>query len=309
MQHEYDIILKKYSVAERDLQLTVSLTKQFENVALGIDDQDDDFGRQPTFMTKNDYLDQENTVKLPNLIQTLRVDDRSPRNFVQKVDSIYTMPSVTPLAKHPSVNQSSTLDAHRRANSVITNSYYVQGLIPTENLRLEQFLDIVFGSKMSLQEMKTESLQYMQVIETNCMDKIRSLQTQLEKQRKLLQDERTSNVGKIVERSELEHIFVTSVEEVRKEIIRRRLKNEISLKHISKQAIEDLAEQDFSSSLVKLADIVKSRVKANEFTARDKTNMLDLFVNNEKTLFKIYELIFPGRPSLNLTSQLRSPSD
>lgn len=219
------------------------------------------------------------------------------------------MPSVTPLAKHPSVNQSSTIDAHRRANSVITNSYYVQGLIPTENLRLEQFLDIVFGSKMSLQEMKTESLQYMQVIETNCMDKIRSLQTQLEKQRKLLQDERTSNVGKIVEKSELEQIFVTSVEEVRKEIIRRRLKNEISLKHISKQAIEDLAEQDFSGSLVKLADIVKSRVKANQFTARDKTNMLDLFVNNEKTLFKIYELIFPGRPSLNLTSQLRSPSD
>ncbi len=56
-----------------------------------------------------------------------------------------------------------------------------------------------------------------------------------------------------------------------------------------------MAEKDFSGSLVKLADIVQSRVKVSEFTAKDKTNMLDLFVNNERTLFKIYEALFPGR--------------
>ena len=63
-------------------------------------------------------------------------------------------------------------------------------------------------------------------------------------------------MGQFSQRSDLEQLFVDAVEEVRKEIIKRRLKIEITQKHLTKQAIEDLAEKDFSGSLVKLADIV-----------------------------------------------------
>jgi hypothetical protein len=58
-----------------------------------------------------------------------------------------------------------------------------------------------------------------------------------------------------------------------------------------------------------LADIVKSRVKVSEFTAKDKTNMLDLFVNNERTLLKIYEALFPGRANPTRIGQLKNLSD
>jgi hypothetical protein len=36
-------------------------------------------------------------------------------------------------------------------------------------------------------------------------------------------------------------------------------------------------------------------VREVDFTIKDKCNLLDLFVNNEKTLLKMYEALFPHR--------------
>lgn len=36
-------------------------------------------------------------------------------------------------------------------------------------------------------------------------------------------------------------------------------------------------------------------MKVSDFTAKDKSHILDLFVNNERTLLKIYEALFPHR--------------
>ena len=47
--------------------------------------------------------------------------------------------------------------------------------------------------------------------------------------------------------------------------------------------------------MLKLAQLAKNRVKISDFTARDKSHLLDLFVNNEKTLLNIYEALFPHR--------------
>ena len=41
--------------------------------------------------------------------------------------------------------------------------------------------------------------------------------------------------------------------------------------------------------------MAKGKIKFGDFTPRDKCNLLDLFVNNEKTLLKIYEALFPHR--------------
>jgi len=54
--------------------------------------------------------------------------------------------------------------------------------------------------------------------------------------------------------------------------------------------------------------MAKGRVKFDEFTGHDKIHLLDLFVNNEKTLFKVYEILFP-RPSFKSSQALKSPSD
>jgi hypothetical protein len=50
---------------------------------------------------------------------------------------------------------------------------------------------------------------------------------------------------------------------------------------------------------LKLAALAKNKVKLNDFTNKDRGNLLDLFVNNERTLLKIYEVLFPHRQTPN----------
>lgn len=53
--------------------------------------------------------------------------------------------------------------------------------------------------------------------------------------------------------------------------------------------------KEFEESLIKLASLAKNKIKLQDFSSKDKFNLLDLFVNNEKTLIKIYEALFPHR--------------
>ena len=121
-----------------------------------------------------------------------------------------------------------------------------------------------------------------------------------------------------MEKNDLEQLFVRCVEDMRKEIIKRRLKAEVqarkkigtqalatinqsgyntmrqSMSTQSDQSTQDLGGNaaDFEDTLGKLAELAKGRVKFDEFTQIDRNNLLDLFVNNERTLLKIYEILF-----------------
>lgn len=115
---------------------------------------------------------------------------------------------------------------------------------------------------------------------------------------------RSDKANGVVERGEIEGVFVESIEEVRKEIMKRRIKNEVNVRRGAKSTLnksdligdgEDQASKEFEESLMKLASLAKNRIKFEDFTAKDKFNLLDLFVNNEKTLVKIYEALFPPR--------------
>lgn len=78
--------------------------------------------------------------------------------------------------------------------------------------------------------------------------------------------------------------------------MRRRLKNEIYTRkkfHNVDQTVQEA--KDFEESLLRLAQLAKNRVRLVDFTQKDKYHLLDLFVNNEKTLLKIYEALFPHR--------------
>jgi FAD/FMN-containing dehydrogenase len=119
---------------------------------------------------------------------------------------------------------------------------------------------------------------------------------------------RSQNANGQIEKTEIEAIFVECIEDVRKEIMKRRLKNEVvsrkkgaaTTKGAQKNAFqfpneEEQASKEFEDSLMKLAAFAKGRIKYEDFTSKDKFNILDLFVNNEKTLVKIYEALFPHR--------------
>lgn len=81
--------------------------------------------------------------------------------------------------------------------------------------------------------------------------------------------------------------------------MKRRLKNEIIQKKKGLVPFDknDEDAREFEESLIKLASLAKSKIKMSDLTAKDRFNVLDLFVNNEKTLIKIYEALFPHRVS------------
>lgn len=131
-----------------------------------------------------------------------------------------------------------------------------------------------------------------------------------------LRKEKSKNVNDVIEKGDLENLFVDCVEDVRRNVIKRRLKAEIIGKKKIGKFDENSAEaQEFEESLLKLANLAKDRVKFSEFTNQDRNNLLDLFVNNEKTLLKIYEILFPRKQaaqninSLKQITTLKNSSD
>ena len=95
---------------------------------------------------------------------------------------------------------------HKRAvsNAAGSGSRYRQGMIPTENFKFKEFLEIVFGSQMTKEEIKCETRDYVQVLETNYTDKIRELRAQLDRLKKRVVQERSKCATNNVAKSDLE---------------------------------------------------------------------------------------------------------
>ena len=128
------------------------------------------------------------------------------------------------------------------------------------------------------------------------MNNISDLKIRNERLKIQLRKEKSRNVNDVIERGDLENLFVECVEDVRRNVIKRRLKAEIiGKKKIGKFDENSEEAKEFEESLLKLANLAKNRVKFSEFTSYDRNNLLDLFVNNEKTLLRIYENLFPKR--------------
>lgn len=80
---------------------------------------------------------------------------------------------------------------------------------------------------MTKNEIKQETQGYVQVLETNYTDKIREVKVEMDKLKKKVSQEKTKKVVHTMEKNDLEQLFVRCVEDMRKEIIRRRLKAEV----------------------------------------------------------------------------------
>ena len=171
---------------------------------------------------------------------------------------------------------------------------------------------------MDKEEIKFQILNYNQSLETNYNETIKNVQIRNERLRNQLRKEKSKNVNQVIERGDLENLFVDCVEDVRRQVIKRRLKAEIiGKKKIGKFDENSEEAKEFEESLLKLANLAKDRVKFTEFTSQDRNNLLDLFVNNEKTLLRIYENLFPRKThgnaqnnnSLKQLTSLKNSSD
>ena len=144
--------------------------------------------------------------------------------------------------------------------------------------------------------MKDEIIKYVQALETSYTDAIRDLKNIIDKEKRQAKKVVADKINMSTERNELESLFIECIEEVRKEIMKRRLKNEIyNRKKFQKLDKSSEEAKEFEESLLRLAQLAKNRVKVSDFTSKDKSHILDLFVNNERTLLKIYEALFPHR--------------
>ena len=172
--------------------------------------------------------------------------------------------------------------------------------IPTTNVKFQKFMELIFKSKMPSDHIKDEIVKYVQALETSYTDAIRDLKSIIDREKKSAKKVVADRINITTERNELESLFIECIEEVRKEIMKRRLKNEIyNRKKFQKLDKSSEEAKEFEESLLKLAQLAKNRVKVSDFTSKDKAHILDLFLNNERTLLKIYEALFPHRATNN----------
>lgn len=126
--------------------------------------------------------------------------------------------------------------------------------IQTENIKFNKFLELIFKSKMNKDDIKDEILKYVQALETNYTDTIKDLKISIERERAKLRRYQSSKVNEHSEKNDLEGLFVDCIEEVRKDIMKRRLKNEIYNKKKFQQIEKNSEEaKEFEESLLRLA--------------------------------------------------------
>ena len=105
--------------------------------------------------------------------------------------------------------------------------------MPTENAKFGKFLDLIFKSKMTGDDIQAEISKYVQALETNYMDTIKELRNGLDRERLRVRKVTADRVNETTEKNELEGLFVDCIEEVRKDIMKRRLKNDIYNKKLT----------------------------------------------------------------------------
>jgi hypothetical protein len=203
-----------------------------------------------------------------------------------------------------SLNQSMIQSSVKRTRPISPISKYKN--IQSQNIKFSSFLEMLFKSKLANDQIQKEIQDYVTAWETKQNYKFLDLRLKIDKERKKRIFDDSVKVNEATDKNELETVFVDCIEEVRKEIMRRRLKQEIVNKR-KYQPYEDQTDEakDFEESLLKLAQLARGKIKLSDFTSRDKFSLLDLFVNNEKTLLKIYEALFP-HVSIHLNDDQKS---
>ena len=74
-------------------------------------------------------------------------------------------------------------------------------------------------------------------METNYTETISGLKEKNEKLNKQLRLTYAAKAGEVSEKSEMEHLFIDCIEEVRKEVMRRRFRNEVAQKRTGRLAL------------------------------------------------------------------------
>lgn len=119
---------------------------------------------------------------------------------------------------------------------------------------------------------------YMVSQEKNFNESVRHYKSTLDNEKKKIKNITAQQTSVFLEKSDSETLFLECVEEVRKEVLRRRAKT--------------LLNQKFGKKKV-----MTERDRKETFTPGDKRKILELLISNEQVLIMLYEKLFPYRAS------------
>jgi len=156
----------------------------------------------------------------------------------------------------------------------------------TKNRKFEIFLEDLFDLGFENDRIKQEILQYVSALEAYYAEKLRDVYLRRDKNRSKSQmgNIETQKVNALMQKNELMSILDDSVEEVKKQIMRRRAKQEAEYSSRKSTLDQGASEQvQFEISMMKLVDYARNKIKYTDFTQADKYNMVDMFVNNATT--------------------------
>lgn len=129
--------------------------------------------------------------------------------------------------------------------------------------------------KLSISRPETAVKQQSKFVST-----IKHLQSQIEIQKKSMKVQNAVCANYFLEKGELEDFFIDCIEEVKKDIKRRK----------SQQILYGKSASNSSKSLLKAAD---EEVSLKEFTVTDKRKVVELIVGQEEVIRMLQEMIFP----------------
>lgn len=115
-------------------------------------------------------------------------------------------------------------------------------------------------------------------LEVKYNDSIRFLKGSLESEKKKVKQVTAQQSSMFFVKSDLENLFLECVEEVRKEISRRKAKNLVEQKYTKRSK-------------------TSQREERMVMTPSDKRKILELLISNEQVLILLYEKLFPHRAS------------
>lgn len=177
-----------------------------------------------TFLTE--AVDENTNMKPEEILEILKGDyiDSNQLSILEKSNLLDTSANSISLNDVSKVKQSldrsaiSTMrvkSTQRRNNRSPVSCYQ---MIPTQNIKYEAFLDMLFSSNYDDDKKKEELKLYMQAVETRFNNICKDLRMKAETERKKRIKSESVKVNDATNKNELETIFVDCIEEVRKDI-------------------------------------------------------------------------------------------
>ena len=158
-----------------------------------------------------------------------------------------------------------------------------------DSTKLEQFLTVLFQSQLTKPELQQDIIKYVSKVELCFQDQLKTLQKQLKDATRKLAQERSKLTARQFERSDLEQLFLKSVEETKRRVAHRKLTSELNAEN-RRPLVNDTSILD--EALHKLTELAKDKVKAEDFTANDRAGLLEIFLENEEVWRQMHLVIF-----------------